>query len=161
LEAAESPPTLIVDSGHGLQPHWLLSEPCEDRQRIEATRKRLQELTASDAVHDAARIMRLPGSHNSKFGDWLEVKIVQPHWDPRYPLKGPEEGLDQPPTNTPRKPGTEKKKKNGSNGRDTASTFTVPAGTDRRRGQAWAQAALAASAGELASAPEGSRHDTL
>jgi hypothetical protein len=30
LEQAEYPPTLIVDSGHGLQGYWLLTEPCTD-----------------------------------------------------------------------------------------------------------------------------------
>src|SRR5262249_6632399 len=79
LKQVESPPTLIVDSGHGLQAHWLLSEPSDDADRIVAARKKIQELTASDAVHDAPRIMRLPGTHNSKCGGWLEAPIVRHH----------------------------------------------------------------------------------
>src|SRR5215472_14208772 len=59
-----------------MQAHWLLSEPSDDAVRIVAARKKIQELTASDAVHDAPRIMRLPGTHNSKCGDGLEAKIV-------------------------------------------------------------------------------------
>jgi len=39
LKQVESPPTLIIDSGHGLQAHWLLSEPSDDADRIVAARK--------------------------------------------------------------------------------------------------------------------------
>src|SRR5215468_1636158 len=63
LEQAEYPPTLIVDSGHGLQAYWLLTEPCTDADRIEKARKAIQNITASDNVADAARVMRLVGSH--------------------------------------------------------------------------------------------------
>ena len=78
LEQAECPPTLIVDSGHGLQPYWLLTEPCNDADRIEQARKAIQNITASDSVADAARVMRLVGSHNSKKGngEWLSVDII-------------------------------------------------------------------------------------
>jgi putative DNA primase/helicase len=95
LQQVESPPTLIVDSGHGLQAHWLLSEPSDDADRIVAARKKIQELTASDAVHDAPRIMRLPGTHNSKCGDWLEAKIVSHHPERRYSLEALQDWLDR------------------------------------------------------------------
>jgi hypothetical protein len=95
LKQVESPPTLIIDSGHGLQAHWLLSEPSEDSGRIVAARKKIQELTASDAVHDAPRIMRLPGTHNSKCGDWLEAKIVSHHPERRYSLEALQDWLDR------------------------------------------------------------------
>jgi len=39
FEQAECLPTLIVDSGHGLQPYWLLVEPCNDAGRIEKARR--------------------------------------------------------------------------------------------------------------------------
>jgi hypothetical protein len=75
FEQAEYPPTLIVDSGHGLQPYWLLTEPCSDANRIEQARKAIQSITASDNVADSARVMRLVESHNSKQGngEWLSV----------------------------------------------------------------------------------------
>jgi hypothetical protein len=104
LENTESPPTLIVSSGHGLQPYWLLSEPIEDRERIEVARKKLQALTASDAVHDAARIMRLPGTHNSKLGDWCEVEVVSYRPEYRYTPEALEDWLDRAPIIIPRKP---------------------------------------------------------
>ena len=38
LSALECPPTYIVNSGHGLQPHWLFAEPSEDAKRVIAAR---------------------------------------------------------------------------------------------------------------------------
>ena len=51
----------------------LLTAPCSDADRIEQARKAIQSITASDSVADAARVMRLVGSHNSKKGngEWL------------------------------------------------------------------------------------------
>jgi hypothetical protein len=158
FESCECPPTMIISSGHGLQPHWLLAEPCEDAERIIAARKRLHALTASDAVHDAPRFMRLPGSHNSKRGDWLLVETVSYHPERRYALEVLEDWLDEAATIVARKPKPHKK------GNGHAAHFEMPpqgTGTDRRRGTAWAAAALAASAAELASAGEGRRHNTL
>jgi len=105
LEQAEYPPTLIVDSGHGLQPYWLLTEPCTDADRIEKARKAIQGITASDGVADAARIMRLVGSHNSKYGngEWLEVGIVSYNSEARYRLEDLEHWLEHAPVIIPRK----------------------------------------------------------
>jgi hypothetical protein len=110
LEQAECPPTLIVDSGHGLQPYWLLIEPCTDARRIEKARKAIQNITASDNVADAARVMRLPGTHNCKKGngEWLTVKIVSCNLDRRYHLKDLEHWLERAPVIIPRKPEEQK-----------------------------------------------------
>src|SRR6516164_3786692 len=106
LEQAEYPPTLIVDSGHGLQPYWLLTAPCNDAARIEKARKAIQSVTASDNVADAARVMRLVGSHNSKKGngEWLTVEIVSRNLEHRYYLKDLEHWLKRAPVIIPRKP---------------------------------------------------------
>jgi hypothetical protein len=161
LEGCECPPTMIVDSGHGLQPHWLLSEPSEDADRIIAARKKLHAIVASDAVHDAPRFMRVPGSHNSKRGDWLAVEVVSHHPERRYSIEVLEEWLDTAAVVIPRKA---KAKANGS-GAAHDKPFEVPpssgAGTDHKRGAAWARRALDESARELASSAEGSRHNTL
>ena len=162
LEAMESPPTLIVDSGHGLQPHWLLSEPCEDAARIIAARKKLQQLVASDEVHNASRVMRLPGSHNSKEGDWIAVQVVSQHPERRYTLEALEEWLDTAPVAIPSKP-KEKPKATG-NGAAHGKPFIVPSvgtGTDHKRGVAWAAKALEESYRELANTGEGARHNIL
>jgi AAA domain/Primase C terminal 2 (PriCT-2) len=106
LEQAEYPPTLIVDSGHGLQAYWLLTEPCTDADRIEKARKAIQNITASDNVADAARVMRLVGSHNSKQGngEWLEVAIVRRNPECRYRLEDLEHWFKRAPNIIPRKP---------------------------------------------------------
>jgi hypothetical protein len=106
LEQAEYPPTLIVDSGHGLQAYWLLTEPCTDADRIEKARKAIQNITASDNVADAARVMRLVGSHNSKRGngEWLNVEIVSHNPECRYRLEDLEHWLEHAPVIIRRKP---------------------------------------------------------
>jgi len=113
LEQAEYPPTLIVDSGHGLQPYWLLTEPCTDADRIEKARKAIQSITGSDSVADAARIMRLVGSHNCKHGngEWLNVEIVSYNPECRYRLEDLEHWLERAPVIIPRKPKPEEKPK--------------------------------------------------
>jgi putative DNA primase/helicase len=117
LERIESPPTMVVDSGHGLQAHWLLSEPSEEPDRIVDARRKIQALTASDAVHDAPRVMRLPGTHNSKEGDWLEAKVVSHHPGRRYSLEALQDWLERQGVIIPRKqserPQTEPSRSNG------------------------------------------------
>jgi hypothetical protein len=110
LEQAEYPPTLIVDSGHGLQPYWLLVEPCNDAGRIEKARKAIQNITASDSVADAARVMRLVGSHNCKKGngEWLNVEIISLNPERRYRLDDLERWLERAPVIIPRKPEEQK-----------------------------------------------------
>jgi hypothetical protein len=160
LEGLECPPTMIVDSGHGLQPHWLLDEPSENAERIVAARKKLQALVASDAVHDAPRFMRLPGSHNSKRGDWLPVHVAAQHPERHYALEVLEDWLDNAEVAIARKPVPSK-----TNGAAPVTPFVLPppagSGTDHRRGSAWARSALDESARELANAGDGSRHKTL
>ena len=163
LEAMASPPTFIVNSGHGLQPHWLLSEPCEDAERIIVARKKLQLLVASDPVPDAPRLMRLPGSHNSKEGDWLPAQIVSHHPERRYALEAIEDWLDGANVAIPRKP--EAKQKPNGNGAAFGKPLIVPSvgssGTDHNRGAGWARTALEESYRELANTGEGSRHNIL
>jgi hypothetical protein len=133
LEQAECPPTLIVDSGHGLQAYWLLTEPCTDADRIEKARKAIQNITASDNVADPARVMRLVGSHNSKQGngEWLEVEIVSHAGERRYRLEDLEHWLERAPVIISRKPEAQKPKQKHN---DAAPRFydDVPDLTDVR-----------------------------
>jgi P4 family phage/plasmid primase-like protien len=73
------PPSKIVWSGHGLHCYWVLTEPLDcqkDRDRIEGLLRQLADLVGGDlACTEVARLMRLPGSHNTKDGDWLEVAV--------------------------------------------------------------------------------------
>jgi|SRR5579859_3637377 len=73
LESFPFPPSVAVNSGHGLQIFWLLSEFIEDVQglkgRIRWLNSQLMYLGADDGVVDLARLMRTPGTRNYKFVD--------------------------------------------------------------------------------------------
>jgi len=61
-------PTLTIDSGHGVHAYWRLAEPITDMAMWSVLQKRLIVLLGSDgAIHDPARIMRLPGFINHKW----------------------------------------------------------------------------------------------
>jgi hypothetical protein len=67
-------PTHLVDSGRGLHAWWALSQSIPAAQRVDLSR-RLETLSASAGLlidpavmHDAARIMRVPDTVNSKNG---------------------------------------------------------------------------------------------
>ena len=74
------PPSIVVYSGHGLHAYWLLPEalPATDENiaRVEAALKKLAVVFAGDpAVCECSRLMRLPGSHNTKNGGWVDVHV--------------------------------------------------------------------------------------
>lgn len=84
-------PTLVVDSGHGLQPWWVFDEPwqlttTEDRaDALRTTRGwevHIRQLAAEkgwdiDSVYDLARVMRIPGTTNCKFEPPVRVKLIK------------------------------------------------------------------------------------
>lgn len=58
-------PTMIVVSGHGVHLYWRLLEPITDLSDWTNIQKRLIQVCNSDqAIHDPARIMRVPGFNN-------------------------------------------------------------------------------------------------
>ena len=87
-------PTIVVNSGHGLQAWWLFNEPwifADEAERKLAAEiakwwnGKLKELAAPldiDAVHDLARVMRLPETTNHK-GDPVPVRVERQD-GPRY-----------------------------------------------------------------------------
>jgi len=93
------PPTVIVHSGHGLQPWWLFREAwtldtdTERAQAAELARRwlaTLQRVAARhgwrlDATADLARVLRLPGTTNWKLPEApAPVRLLQLHNDTRY-----------------------------------------------------------------------------
>ena len=73
LEAVVSRCSAVVGSGGGLHAYWLLDAPVTGAEAIAATlsawRARLDELGAiatGEGVHDAARVLRVPGTFNAK-----------------------------------------------------------------------------------------------
>jgi len=73
------PPSIVVNSGGGLHLYWLLKEPLpaqEYRERIEALNRKLASVLAGDLqATDVCRLMRLPGTTNSKHGDQRVVSV--------------------------------------------------------------------------------------
>lgn len=99
LQFLQYPPTAIVSSGNGLHCYWLFNEPMETQpniERIEAALKQLADLVAGDlAVCEISRVMRLPGTHNTKNGAWTEVEVIMLDCRRRYELDDLEEWLSE------------------------------------------------------------------
>lgn len=81
LRALEFPPSKIVHSGHGYHAYWLLSEalpatPALIAQTENALRGLASMLGGDPAVCEVARLMRVPGSYNTKNGDRIPVTVT-------------------------------------------------------------------------------------
>jgi hypothetical protein len=64
----------------------------ENIERIEAALRQLADLIAGDLpVCEVSRVLRLPGSHNTKRGEWNSVEVIELHPDRRYELDDLEE----------------------------------------------------------------------
>ncbi len=68
IEGADLPvPTMYVESGHGVHAWWRLTTPLDNLSHWTAIQKQLIQAVKSDpAIHDPARIMRVPGFDNCK-----------------------------------------------------------------------------------------------
>ncbi len=67
----EMPPTIVVNSGHGVHAYWALATPIvvTDRDALLAVESMVKAFAAAmggDATHDCARLLRLPGTWNVK-----------------------------------------------------------------------------------------------
>lgn len=88
VKAAGLPlPTMTVWSGHGLHLYWRLDEPITDPNQWRALQRRLIAALKSDpAIHDPARIMRLPGFFNLKREPPIPVDLLEADPNRRYQL---------------------------------------------------------------------------
>ena len=96
----EMPPTLIVLSGNGIHLWWLFEEPFiftsdEDRKRGAALASQWQTLIARrgatkgwaiDRLADLARVLRIPGTVNTKDKQNHKPVTIHSHTDRRYKL---------------------------------------------------------------------------
>jgi hypothetical protein len=65
------PPTMAVNSGHGIHAYWKLVNPVPvtdpaDRSHVEAIVKAFAKVLGGDATHDCSRLLRLAGTWNVK-----------------------------------------------------------------------------------------------
>lgn len=92
-------PSVTVASGGGVHAYWLFKEPIDtqaEREHIEAALRQLADIVAGDLpVCEVSRVLRLPGSHNTKYGAWNEVEITSFDPDRRYDLEELEEWFSE------------------------------------------------------------------
>jgi putative DNA primase/helicase len=95
------PPSVIVFSGHGLHCYWLLREPFSvtwapmgadaEKERVERVTHGLARIFHGDSnACDVTRVLRLPGTHNTKGGEWTLCRVLEASWT-RYELEEVEE----------------------------------------------------------------------
>ena len=86
VKALRLPPSIINVSGNGFHCYWRFKEAlavniidgAETVYRVEAALKLLADLVGADVkVAQVAALMRLPGTHNSKRGEWKLVETVE------------------------------------------------------------------------------------
>lgn len=99
LRSTEFLPTAIVASGHGIHAYWFLTEAADATdpaivELVETMDRQLADIFAGDPkVCEIARLMRMPGSHNTKDGDWIEVEVLECSPTRRYELSDLEDWL--------------------------------------------------------------------
>jgi hypothetical protein len=96
-------PSILVWTGGGFHSYWRLREPAEgpeDLERGELVMRRLAGGLNGDPVHDRSRIMRVPGTHNFKYGEPRSVVMEQFDPDLRYGLEELQEMAEALPAET-------------------------------------------------------------
>ncbi len=97
--------TVVVSSGGGYQPFWLLDQPCADLERVERCNLALAHALGGDNCHNADRIMRLPGTLNipnakkraaGRTTTLASVVDELTDWTRRYPIDQFSEAEDTP-----------------------------------------------------------------
>jgi hypothetical protein len=99
LKRLKYQPSATVFSGNGVHAYWLFKEPMPTQgniERIEMALRQLADHVAGDLpVCEVARVLRVPGSHNTKNGAWSEVEVISLDGDRRYELDDLEEWLSE------------------------------------------------------------------
>lgn len=89
LKGLLCPPSVVVWSGGGYHPYWLLREPVrgsEDLGRAERIMARIKEGLDGDPVQDRSRILRIPGTLNHKQDRPRSVRLLHHDSKQRYDL---------------------------------------------------------------------------
>lgn len=69
LDSLECPPSVIIDSGGGLQAFWRLDDRYENLASIEEINRQVRDYFSADNCQNIDRVMRLPG-----FVNWPDAK---------------------------------------------------------------------------------------
>jgi hypothetical protein len=100
LQALPCPPSIVTMSGHGLHALWLFREASkatpETIAEVERLLRRLAEVLAADPQSaECSRMLRMPATHNTKGGEWIEVTVEVCEPRRRYDLDELAEWLDE------------------------------------------------------------------
>jgi hypothetical protein len=85
LRMTTFPPSAVVDSGHGYHAYWFLSR-VEPYSLVVPYLKGIAREVGGDHVHDQARILRVPGTHNHKDAPAPPVRLLTFDTTRRYDL---------------------------------------------------------------------------
>ena len=96
------PPSMVTASGHGLHLVWLFKESIEATLEaiaaVEELLRRLADLLGADpSAAECSRLLRLPGTHNTKNGERIEVTVEVSRPDRRYELDDLRDWLELAP----------------------------------------------------------------
>jgi phage/plasmid-associated DNA primase len=90
VDHAKLKPSIIVNTGHGLHVWYLFHAGLDaqvHRERLETALRALADHFGGDTqVAEISRLMRLPGTHNTKFDSWVPVTAEITHGN-RYSLE--------------------------------------------------------------------------
>jgi AAA domain len=89
LRSLPCPPSMIIDSGGGLQLYWFLGDSVtstEDKARAEKIMAGMCEWWQTDKVKDYSRVLRVPGTLNVKYDPPRECFMQQSDNGSRYTL---------------------------------------------------------------------------
>ena len=97
------PPSIVVESGGGLHPYWILTRPFYLKREMKVAKRWLRHIAASvadvvdEAVSEPARVLRLPGSYNFK-EEYGEPRLVtlSHHTNEVYTLDQIRDGFGEP-----------------------------------------------------------------
>jgi hypothetical protein len=64
LQEHDLAPSIIIDSGNGVQPVWLFDEPSQNPMSIESINLGLREKFGEDGCYNIDRLLRVPGTIN-------------------------------------------------------------------------------------------------
>lgn len=99
IRAYQPPPSLIVFTGGGFQPYWLLRTPTNEFERVERINIEIARQLGGDHTHNVDRVFRVPGTVN-----WPNNKkrlsgrtperafVVEANWQRVYELDDFSEG---------------------------------------------------------------------
>lgn len=149
IHALAVPPSVIIDSGGGYHCYWLLDRPSlltgeAERERARALQARWVAYVGGDTgAKDLARVLRVPGTFNTKYDPPRPVSLVRCELSTVYDLGELAACVPPEPPPAPR----------------VAPTVARSGPSDRR--DAYGRKALAEELARVALARDGTRNDTL